>query len=100
DKNYHVMNYVWTRLSYIPWHNDGARGTAITIYLNEYWDPDWGGIYLFHTEREPTNIKGYLPKFNTAVKNNNTVSHSTTMISMDAQIPRVTIQLFTKAVNV
>ena len=96
-KNYHVMNYIWTRLSYIPWHNDQAYISAITIYLNEYWDPNWGGIYLYRTREEARqNIKGYLPKFNTAVKNNNRVSHSITMISMDAASPRVTIQLFTK----
>jgi hypothetical protein len=82
DKNYAVMNYVWTRLSYIPWHNDGRRRNAITIY---------------YTDMERKNIKGYLPKFNTAVKNNDKISHSTTMISMDAESPRVTIQLFAKA---
>jgi hypothetical protein len=97
DKNYTVMNYVWTRLSYIPWHSDGRRRNAITIYLNEYWDSNWGGIYLYYTDMERKNIKGYLPKFNTAVKNNNKISHSTTMISMDAESPRVTIQLFAKA---
>jgi hypothetical protein len=95
--NYHVMNYVWTRLSYIPWHNDGDYMSAITVYLNEYWDPNWGVIYVYRTSAEPKqNIRGYLPKFNAAVKNNNRVSHSTTMISMDAASPRVTIQLFTK----
>jgi Rps23 Pro-64 3,4-dihydroxylase Tpa1-like proline 4-hydroxylase len=93
------MNYVWTRLSYIPWHNDAASRIAITIYLNEYWDPDWGGIFLYSTDIEPRNIKGYVPKFNTAIKNNNKILHSTTMISMDAKSPRITIQLFTNAEN-
>jgi hypothetical protein len=94
NSNYHVMNYVWTRLSYIPWHHDDKRRNAITIYLNEYWDHNWGGLYLYYTDA--THIKGYLPKFNTAIKNSNTLVHSTTIISMDAESPRITIQLFTK----
>jgi hypothetical protein len=95
NHNYHVMNYVWSRLSYIPWHHDDKRRNAITIYLNEYWDHNWGGIYLYYTD--PMHLKGYLPKFNTAIKNSNTLVHSTTIISMDAESPRVTIQLFTKS---
>jgi Rps23 Pro-64 3,4-dihydroxylase Tpa1-like proline 4-hydroxylase len=95
--NYHVMNYIWTKLSYIPWHSDNIYINAITIYLNERWDPDWGGIFLYYTDKESPNIKGYIPKFNTAVKNNNRIAHSTTMISTDAESPRVTVQLFTKA---
>jgi Rps23 Pro-64 3,4-dihydroxylase Tpa1-like proline 4-hydroxylase len=98
-RNYHVMNYIWSRLSYIPWHNDNIHANAVTIYLNEHWDPDWGGIYLYYTTIEANIIRGYVPKFNTAVKNNNRIAHSTTMVSMDAESPRVTIQLFTKAEN-
>jgi Rps23 Pro-64 3,4-dihydroxylase Tpa1-like proline 4-hydroxylase len=99
DKNYDVMNYVWTRLSYIPWHNDSIYTSAVTIYLNEFWDPDWGGIYLYHTDMEPKDIKGYIPKFNTAIKNNHKIYHSTTIIAMDAELPRITVQLFTKEAN-
>jgi hypothetical protein len=96
DKNYSVMNYVWTRLSYIPWHNDNHRRNAITVYLNENWHADWGGIFLYAEDSERRKIKGYVPRFNTAVKNNSKIQHSTTMISMDAESPRVTIQLFAK----
>ena len=44
---YTVMNFAWCRLSYIPWHNDHHRKSAITIYLNETWDRDWGGLFLY-----------------------------------------------------
>jgi hypothetical protein len=92
-KEYDVMNYVWTRLSYIPWHNDGHVRSAITIYLNENWHKDWGGIFLF-MEKESEQIKGYIPKFNSAVRNESGIMHSTTIISSDAEAPRITIQLF------
>jgi Rps23 Pro-64 3,4-dihydroxylase Tpa1-like proline 4-hydroxylase len=93
--DYVVMNYAWSKLSYIPWHNDGHRKTAITIYLNEIWDENWGGIFLYK-DKKTNHIKGYIPKFNTAIKNDSHVIHSTTMVSLDAEVPRITIQIFPK----
>jgi Rps23 Pro-64 3,4-dihydroxylase Tpa1-like proline 4-hydroxylase len=93
--DYHVMNYAWTKLSYIPWHNDPDYKNAITVYLNEHWDRDWGGIYLY-VDRETKGIKGYVPQFNSGLKNNSKLDHSTTLISVDAEYPRLTIQVFPK----
>jgi hypothetical protein len=92
-KEYHVMNFVWTKLSYIPWHSDPGESSAITVYLNEKWHEDWGGIFLFR-EKESEQIKGYIPKFNSAVKNESGIMHATTIVSSDAETPRITIQLF------
>ena len=92
-KEYTVMNYVWTRLSYIPWHNDPHTSSAITVYLNEKWHKDWGGLFLF-MERDSEQIHGYIPRFNSAVKNESNIMHSTTIISSDAETPRITIQMF------
>ena len=33
-----IMFYIWTKLSYIPWHNDHHVNGALTVYLNNYWD--------------------------------------------------------------
>jgi Rps23 Pro-64 3,4-dihydroxylase Tpa1-like proline 4-hydroxylase len=92
---YHVMNYVWTKLSYIPWHNDDHRKTAMTVYLNEEWDEDWGGVFLYK-DASTGQIKGYAPKFNTAIKNDGHIQHATTMITPDAACPRITLQLFSQ----
>lgn len=92
--DYVVMNYAWSRLSYIPWHNDGMHEVAITVYLNEIWDRDWGGLFLYMDDRQ--EIKGYCPKFNTCVKNSGHILHSTTMIAPDASAPRLTLQIFPK----
>lgn len=92
-KEYTVLNYACTKLSYIPWHSDKLYDNAVTVYLNETWDRDWGGIYLFRDE-EAATIRGYIPKFNSAIKNDARTLHSTTIMSSDAEIPRITLQLF------
>jgi hypothetical protein len=90
-----VMNYAWSRLSYIPWHNDGMHKLGISIYLNDVWDKDWGGIFLYMDQ--DMGIRGYAPKFNTCVRNGGHVMHATTMVTTDAESPRLTVQLFPKS---
>jgi hypothetical protein len=92
--DYHVMNYAWTRYSYIPWHNDGHRKEALTIYLNQDWDPDWGGLFLYQDPDQA--IRGFAPKFNCGLKNTAHVRHCTTMVTSEASEPRFTLQLFAK----
>jgi len=90
--NYHVMQYAWTKLSYIPWHNDDIYSDAMTIYLNTIWNKDWGGYFLY--EDSGNQIRGYIPRFNTAVQNKNKIAHATTPVSLDASDVRVTLQIF------
>jgi hypothetical protein len=89
-----VMNYAWSRLSYIPWHDDPDHETAVTVYLNDRWDHDWGGIFLY--VNNAAQICGHLPRFNTCVRNSGHVLHSTTMVTPDADGPRLTLQIFPK----
>jgi Rps23 Pro-64 3,4-dihydroxylase Tpa1-like proline 4-hydroxylase len=92
--DFQVRNYAWSRLSYIPWHNDGMHQVAITVFLNDVWERDWGGIFLYLDDR--SGIRGYAPKFNTCLKNRGHILHSTTMITPDAAAPRLTLQIFPK----
>lgn len=100
NKEYSVMNYIGTRLSYIPWHNDFTWDESVTIYLNEEWPDDWGGMFLYKQKPEDNKVFGYQPKFNTAVKQNQgqTIGtwHTVTLVSVASQCPRVTIQIFPK----
>ncbi|GAA4051313.1 2OG-Fe(II) oxygenase [Parerythrobacter jejuensis] len=88
-----VTNTAWTRLAYIPWHNDTKHAEAVTVYLNEEWDPDWGGLFLW---RDGANgaIHAKEPLFNTALRNSGAVLHATTPVMLDAPEPRFTVQLF------
>lgn len=95
-REWSVMNFVWTKLSYIPWHNDDKYSESITIYLNESWDEDWGGIFLYKESRIAKEVKGLFPVFNTAVKNARNLTHCITPVSLDAGAPRFTIQMFSQ----
>ena len=94
-KNFAVMNYIWTKLSYITWHNDDRYDQAVTIYLNEFWGWDWGGHFLYKTDNT-NEFQGFIPEFNMCVVNTKNYSHCVTPISLDAQMPRITIQIFSK----
>lgn len=91
-RDYHVMSFAWTRLSYIPWHNDSKKEQALTIYLNDRWDPDWGGLFLYRDEHD--QIRGFAPRFNCGLRNSSNIEHATTPVTLDAPEPRFTVQLF------
>ena len=85
-----VMIYYWTRYSYIPWHTDKDYFGAITVYLNEEWQEDFGGYFLY---RDKKDIKAIIPKRNSAVLQYGGVNHCTTAVNFDGNM-RITIQAF------
>lgn len=91
-RDYFVMGFAWTRLSYIPWHNDSKKEQALTIYLNDHWEPDWGGLFLYKDEHG--EIRGFPPRYNCGLRNSSHVEHATTPVTLDAPEPRFTVQLF------
>lgn len=93
--DYDVMNYAWFPLSYIPWHNDGHVTCAATIFLNEEWDPNWGGLFLYRQD-DTGEIRAIAPSFNSGIRNTNQVSHATSIVALDAPEPRFTIQIFAR----
>jgi hypothetical protein len=95
-RDFSVMTYVWTKLAYIAWHGDDKYDSSLTVYLNEYWDPDWGGVFLYKENLTDTAVKGIIPTFNTAVINTRNLQHCITPVGLDAGAPRITIQMFSK----
>jgi hypothetical protein len=85
-----LMLYFWTKLSYIPWHDDGHAKSALTIYLNDYWDDDWGGYFMFNLNNE---IKAIIPERNLAIIQTGGVPHSVSTVNLNADL-RITIQAF------
>jgi len=86
--------YLWSKGSFIPWHADKEYEDkvrfAATLYLNENWDIDWGGLFLYQSGKE---IKAEIPNFNKLIFNDENLPHSTTILADDADI-RITVQLF------
>lgn len=88
----HALIYVWFKNSYIPCHEDGHASKAVTIYLNENWDYNEGGLFQW-LDSETNEWKIIFPNFNTAVVNNSGLPHGITPVKSDTQF-RVTVQTF------
>ena len=88
--------YVWSGGSYIAWHSDNCYPYNGTIYLNEEWDSNDGGVFLYK-ENETNEIKGIEPEYNTMVVNYATETsqhndHCVTCIVPGTIKKRVTLQ--------
>lgn len=78
------------RLSYIPWHDDCNHVFSVTMYLNEVWERDWGGYFVYENDAD---LCAFIPHFNAAIAFRSPLQHCTTMVSIDAPL-RETIQMF------
>lgn len=78
------------RGSFVNWHTD-TTPLGISIYLNEEWRREWGGLFLYEDKDE---IKGIVPRFNTAVVARPNISHCVTPVNLLAESHRYSVQLF------
>ena len=88
--------YVWGGGSYITWHSDECYPYNGTLYLNEEWDSDDGGVFLYK-DNQTKEIKGIEPTYNSMVVNSATEedphnSHCVTCIVPGTIKKRLTIQ--------
>jgi len=83
--------YMWYPFSYIPQHCDHLYKLASTIYLNETWDVDFGGLFYYKDESE--KYKMVVPKFNSGIINTPKLWHGVTLLHPEAPY-RTTIQVF------
>lgn len=88
----HAMLYVWFKNSYIPNHSDSNLSKAVTVYLNQTWDYNEGGLFQW-LDQETDEWKTIFPSFNTAVVNTLGLPHSVTPVKSDKQF-RITAQTF------
>lgn len=91
------MYYYWLPMSHITWHDDKPYPGGLTIHLNEKWNINDGGVFLFSEknldEVHESHITGIFPKRNRAVEQIGAIPHSVSCLSKDAEIRR-TIQVF------
>lgn len=88
--------YLWGGGSYITWHPDSTYPYNGTIYLNEEWDSNDGGLFLYK-ENETHQILGIEPQYNLMVVNSGNESNPHNMHCVSCILPnvikkRVTIQ--------
>ena len=86
-----IQYYEWNPMSQINWHNDSNKKAAITIYLNETWDPNDGGFFCWQENAEKAHL--IVPEFNSAVIVRGNPPHHVSLINPFAPV-RKTLQIW------
>jgi hypothetical protein len=81
---------LYSRNSFIPWHNDANHKFSATIYLNKNWDKNWGGYLMYEQNGE---IKCHIPTYNSCVCYDTPKEHSVMLTSIAAPM-RESLQVF------
>ena len=89
--NYHL----WQRGSGISAHSDNDYIFGATLYLNEEWHVNFGGLFVWQPKDEDT-MRAIIPEENMLVINDNSETHMVTPVSMEATQYRVTLQIWGK----
>lgn len=87
--------HIWTRGSQITWHHDAPaeqKRLSATIYLNDVWNRDWGGLFLY--EDHEMNNRWIHPEYNSLVWFRPPLWHAVSMIGLNAPVARLSIQCF------
>ena len=94
-QNLTVYMHIWLPGSQINWHHDQSDTTprlSSTIYINEAWNWNWGGLFVYD---DPIEGKGWeFPHSNYMIWFQPPLWHATTMVSMAAEYPRLSVQCF------
>jgi len=89
--NYHL----WQRGSGISGHTDKDYEWGATLYLNEEWHYNYGGLFCWQPKDEET-MRAITPLKNTLVLNDDQEVHFVTTISPECPQYRVTLQIWGK----
>ena len=106
--------YYWKKGSLINFHSDFTYEASATLYLNEEWDKDWGGMFIWDENEELNNhrndnqpieetnsqfknintFKAVLPVKNRCVINSGRILHAVTPTQNHSEgIVRRTVQM-------
>jgi len=92
-----IKYFVWLPNSGISKHTDYTYKFGSTIYLNESWDINDGGLFLYENATDDWRV--HIPRYNTMVVNDTGLVHMVTPVSAFAKHNRYTIQIFGDLVN-
>jgi Rps23 Pro-64 3,4-dihydroxylase Tpa1-like proline 4-hydroxylase len=82
---------LYSRQSFIPWHDDRTHLFSITVYLNKEWNIDWGGYFVYEDENK--ELKAIPPIFNNCIAFDTPLNHSVFLTNLNAPL-RESLQLF------
>lgn len=95
DKNWSLIYTLGSRYSWLPWHDDSNHIKSMTVYLNDSWNMDYAGWFLYEEEEE---TKAILPSFNKGVVLTPPINHCTVMPNPQAPL-RESLQVFVNKEN-
>ena len=84
--------HLMSRNSGIPWHDDASYVFSGTVYLNEIWDKNLGGYFVYEDGEE---IKCIVPTYNTGYFYPLPLKHSCLLTAGNAPF-RESVQIFIK----
>jgi Rps23 Pro-64 3,4-dihydroxylase Tpa1-like proline 4-hydroxylase len=92
----YVMYYcIWQPYSGLSLHDDDHHKLGATIYLNDSWSVNDGGIFLWKEKSNPYEMyRGISPTKNLMILNDNKEEHLVTPISPHSTKLRTTIQIW------
>ena len=96
DANILLGIYRWQSKSGMGEHNDKHTDTAITYYLNDTWQKNWFGDFIFYDDIEAEKAgfgRAVSPRANRLIINKNTIAHKVTY-SSGLAVERISIQAF------
>jgi hypothetical protein len=82
--------HLFSRGSFIPWHNDYNYKYTGTIYLNKEWNKNLGGLFIYEDGEE---LKCIEPKFNSGIFFEPPMGHTTSLTAINAPL-RESLQIF------
>jgi hypothetical protein len=91
-KRWDVAIQLNSRMAYIPWHDDLNWAFTATVYLNNEWDPEWGGYFVYKDDNE---IKAIVPSYNKSVSFKPPFWHSVLLTGINAPL-RESLQIFVR----
>ena len=88
--------YIWNKMAGISNHNDSHVGVGATLYLNDIWDSNWGGLFVWKDKNEKKEYKlnAICPKQNMLIINDEREMHLVTSTAPTIPYPRTTIQIW------
>jgi hypothetical protein len=84
---------IWGKGSTIPFHNDSHVAFAATVYLNDEWNVEDGGLFLWR-DHNTDELLVVNPEYNVCVINNLHELHHVSVVSYGAMQYRMTLQIW------
>ncbi len=92
--NLTMQHCIWNKCSGIQFHEDSEYKFGATIYMNESWKPEWGGLFLWRPTQDSQNLQGFIPTYNSIVITDPKIAHMVTPVNSNAIGNRITLQLW------